>query len=87
MPVYFMPQNVNNNNYHITRKLKNGVLIRDQLPSEGIYTPYEMSRIFEDIPGQWIKTSANNKAYIWGLRKLLDVTKIKIIDKPKLESK
>jgi hypothetical protein len=79
MSIYFMPDKLENCNYYITRKLKNGTLIRDQLPSEGIYTEYEMSNILDDIPGKWIKTPANNKGYIWGLRKLFDVTNYKIV--------
>ena len=79
MPVYFMPDKVENCCYYVTRKLKNGTLIRDHLSSGGVYTEYEMSNILDDIPGKWIKTPSSNIGYVWGLRRMFDVTNYKTV--------
>ena len=72
MPNYFMPDHNNGNNYSVKRKRKNGYTEFYQLPSEGIYTKHEMSQIIDKVPGKWIKTKPDNKAYIFGLRQLID---------------
>lgn len=58
-------------NYAITRQLRSGRLIRDQLPPEGIYTAHEMAQVREAIPGDWIEVPRSRVAIIFGLRQLI----------------
>ena len=72
MPKYFKPKATPNNaNYQVVRKTRGGKLVRDQLPCEGIYTVYEMSRIQETIPGEWLNVPAKHVGYVFGLRQIL----------------
>lgn len=71
MPRYFKPaEPKSGRNYNVTRRMKNGLLTRDQLPFEGIYTPHEMAQIVdaERIPGEWIDVPRSRVVFIFGLR-------------------
>lgn len=71
MAKYFKPETpANGRNYQIVRRRKNGQLVRDQLPFEGIYTEYEMSRIVDasHIKGEWIELNRRQVGFIFGLR-------------------
>lgn len=71
MPRYFKPAvPPNGRNWSIDRRRKDGVIVRDQLPHEGIYTPYEMSRIVrpKNLPGEWVDVPRSRVVFIFGLR-------------------
>lgn len=70
MPRYFKPAPTARN-YDITRKLRSGRLVRDQLPSEGIYTEHEMAQVLPPVPGDWIEVPRSRVAIIFGLRQLI----------------
>lgn len=69
MPRYFKPAStVDKRNYQVTRRRRNGQLVRDQLPQEGIYTPYEMSCIVTPVPGAWVDLPRRRVGIVFGLR-------------------
>ena len=72
MPRYFKPhEQPGSPNYMVTRKNRAGVWVRDQLPSEGVYTPHEVAQIREFIPGLWLTLKPGQTGYVFGLRKIL----------------
>lgn len=75
MPKYFKPEA--GPNINIVRKNKAGMLLRDQLPTEGIYTEKEMAAIVEPkgIKGEWLTLGSDQVGYIFGLRQMLSPPK------------
>lgn len=70
MRTYFQPEiPKDRRNYQIVRRRKNGQLVRDQLPFEGLYTAHEMAQIVSpEIPGEWVTLPAKEVGFIFGLR-------------------
>ena len=73
MPVYFFPDKTHDGrNYSGYRQIgKSPRRVSAQLPCEGIYTAYEMSKFFPAPPGTWRKCKPEDVAVIFGLRQFI----------------